>query len=114
MPQKKNPDALELIRGKAGRLTGNLMGIMAVVKGIPTTYNKDLQARKQPGSPSRPAHAPRSRTPDLQLVHLVVVAPWYCFWSSRGWFLPVGVPVPSSTVIDSFMLQLSALGSEGL
>lgn len=45
MPQKKNPDALELIRGKAGRLTGNLMGIMAVVKGIPTTYNKDLQAR---------------------------------------------------------------------
>lgn len=44
MPQKKNPDALELIRGKAGRLTGNLMGIMAVVKGIPTTYNKDLQA----------------------------------------------------------------------
>ena len=44
MPQKKNPDALELIRGKAGRLTGNLMGIMAVMKGIPTTYNKDLQA----------------------------------------------------------------------
>ena len=47
MPQKKNPDALELIRGKAGRLTGNLAGIMAVMKGTPTTYNKDFQARLQ-------------------------------------------------------------------
>lgn len=45
MPQKKNPDALELIRGKAGRLQGNLMGMMAVLKSTPTTYNKDLQAR---------------------------------------------------------------------
>jgi argininosuccinate lyase len=43
MPQKKNPDALELIRGKGGRLVGNLAGMMAVLKGTPTTYNKDLQ-----------------------------------------------------------------------
>ncbi|GFH32558.1 uncharacterized protein HaLaN_31798, partial [Haematococcus lacustris] len=43
MPQKKNPDALELIRGKAGRLQGNLAGVMAIVKGTPTTYNKDFQ-----------------------------------------------------------------------
>ncbi|KAL0039533.1 hypothetical protein WJX77_000918 [Trebouxia sp. C0004] len=43
MPQKKNPDALELIRGKAGRLQGNLTGMMAVMKGAPTTYNKDFQ-----------------------------------------------------------------------
>jgi len=43
MPQKKNPDALELIRGKAGKLQGNLMGAMAVIKGTPTTYNKDFQ-----------------------------------------------------------------------
>lgn len=43
MPQKKNPDALELIRGKGGRLIGNLGGLLAVVKGTPTTYNKDLQ-----------------------------------------------------------------------
>lgn len=40
MPQKKNPDALELIRGKGGRMIGNLTGMMAVVKGTPTTYNK--------------------------------------------------------------------------
>lgn len=43
MPQKKNPDALELIRGKAGRLQGNLSGMMTVMKGAPTTYNKDFQ-----------------------------------------------------------------------
>nr|QKY14862.1 argininosuccinate lyase (ASL) [Polytomella parva] len=43
MPQKKNPDALELIRGKAGRSLGHLAGVMAVVKGTPTTYNKDFQ-----------------------------------------------------------------------
>ena len=40
MPQKKNPDALELIRGKGGKLIGNLTGMMAVLKGTPTTYNK--------------------------------------------------------------------------
>jgi argininosuccinate lyase len=43
MPQKKNPDALELMRGKAGVLAGNLAGVMAVIKGTPTTYNKDFQ-----------------------------------------------------------------------
>ena len=43
MPQKKNPDALELIRGKAGVAVGNLTGILAVIKGTPLTYNKDLQ-----------------------------------------------------------------------
>lgn len=43
MPQKKNPDALELMRGKAGRAQGNLMGVLSVLKGTPTTYNKDFQ-----------------------------------------------------------------------
>lgn len=40
MPQKKNPDALELIRGKGGRQIGGLTGMLAVLKGAPTTYNK--------------------------------------------------------------------------
>lgn len=40
MPQKKNPDALELVRGKGGKLIGNLTGMLAVLKGAPTTYNK--------------------------------------------------------------------------
>ncbi|XP_064122270.1 argininosuccinate lyase-like [Macrobrachium nipponense] len=46
MPQKKNPDSLELVRGKAGTLTGNLCGFMMVMKGLPSTYNKDLQEDK--------------------------------------------------------------------
>ena len=48
MPQKKNPDALELIRGKSGRLAGNLLRLMMVMKGIPSTYDKDLQEDKEP------------------------------------------------------------------
>lgn len=55
MPQKKNPDALELIRGKAGRLQGNLTGMLAVLKSTPTTYNKDLQVLlPPPPMPSAP------------------------------------------------------------
>jgi argininosuccinate lyase len=46
MPQKKNPDALELIRGKAGRVYGHLMSLLTVLKGLPMTYNKDLQEDK--------------------------------------------------------------------
>jgi argininosuccinate lyase len=47
MPQKKNPDSLELTRGKSGRLIGNLVGLMTVLKGLPSTYNKDLQEDKE-------------------------------------------------------------------
>ncbi len=48
MPQKKNPDAAELVRGKTGRLNGNLMALMTVMKGLPLTYNKDTQEDKEP------------------------------------------------------------------
>jgi argininosuccinate lyase len=48
MPQKKNPDAFELTRGKAGRLIGHLSGFLATLKGLPSTYNKDLQEDKEP------------------------------------------------------------------
>ena len=48
MPQKKNPDVAELARGKAGRLLGNLTGFLATQKGLPLTYNKDLQEDKEP------------------------------------------------------------------
>ncbi|PSN43952.1 Argininosuccinate lyase [Blattella germanica] len=47
MPQKKNPDSLELIRGRAGRIFGNCSGFMMVMKGLPSTYNKDLQEDKE-------------------------------------------------------------------
>jgi argininosuccinate lyase len=48
MPQKKNPDAAELIRGKAGRVNGALVALLTTVKGLPLAYNKDLQEDKEP------------------------------------------------------------------
>jgi argininosuccinate lyase len=48
MPQKKNPDSLELIRGKAGRVMGSLTSLMVTMKGLPMTYNRDMQEDKVP------------------------------------------------------------------
>jgi argininosuccinate lyase len=48
MPQKRNADAAELLRGKTGRLNGHLMALLTVLKGIPSTYDKDLQEDKEP------------------------------------------------------------------
>ena len=48
MPQKKNPDIAELARGKAGRLIGNVSGLLATLKGLPLAYNRDLQEDKEP------------------------------------------------------------------
>lgn len=48
MPQKKNPDVAELARGKAGRLVGNLTGLLTTLKGLPLAYNRDLQEDKEP------------------------------------------------------------------
>ncbi len=47
MPQKKNPDIAELVRGKSGRVFGDLMGILTVMKGLPLAYNKDMQEDKE-------------------------------------------------------------------
>ena len=48
LPQKKNPDIAELARGKAGRLVGHLTGFLTTLKGLPLSYNKDLQEDKEP------------------------------------------------------------------
>jgi argininosuccinate lyase len=48
MPQKKNPDVLELVRGKAGRVFGSLVALLTVMKGLPLTYNRDMQEDKEP------------------------------------------------------------------
>ena len=48
MPQKKNPDSLELIRGKSGRVFGNLTALFTTMKGLPMTYNRDMQEDKEP------------------------------------------------------------------
>src|SRR5204863_3809553 len=48
MPQKKNPDVLELVRGYTGRLYGNLVNVLTVMKGLPLSYNRDMQHDKEP------------------------------------------------------------------
>jgi argininosuccinate lyase len=48
MPQKKNPDSFELVRGKTGRIFGNLQSLLVTIKGLPLTYNRDLQEDKPP------------------------------------------------------------------
>jgi argininosuccinate lyase len=48
MPQKKNPDVCELVRGKTGRLYGNLVAVLTMLKGLPLTYNRDMQEDKEP------------------------------------------------------------------
>ena len=48
MPQKKNPDSLELIRGKCGRVLGALQSLFVTMKGLPMTYNRDMQEDKEP------------------------------------------------------------------
>ena len=47
MPQKKNPDIAELVRGKTGRVYGDLMSLLTIIKGLPLAYNKDLQEDKE-------------------------------------------------------------------
>src|SRR5260370_18989312 len=48
MPEKKNPDVAELVRGKTGRLYGNLTAALTTMKGLPLTYNSDMQEDKEP------------------------------------------------------------------
>ena len=48
MPQKKNPDVAELVRGKTGRVYGDLVTLLTVMKGLPLAYNKDMQEDKEP------------------------------------------------------------------
>ena len=72
MPQKKNPDMAELIRGKTGRVYGDLMGLLTVMKGIPLAYNKDMQEDKEPvfDALDTAAMCLRVLTPMLDTMHV--------------------------------------------
>ena len=63
LPQKKNPDIAELARGKAGRVIGDLTGLLATLKGLPLSYNRDLQEDKEPLFDAVDQMAPRPRRP---------------------------------------------------
>jgi argininosuccinate lyase len=72
MPQKKNPDPLELVRGKAGRAIGRLTGLLVTMKGLPTGYNKDLQEDKEPVFDSEDTLAVSLRATRAVIAHLTV------------------------------------------
>lgn len=87
MPQKKNPDALELIRGKAGRCQGNLAGLLAIMKGTPTTYNKDFQEVRHPQPSMPPSMGVKMRVSAI-ITHTIMLCGHEHYWST-----PVHYPV---------------------
>ena len=74
MPQKKNPDIAELARGKSGRLVGNLVSLLTLLKGLPMTYNRDLQEDKEPLFDSVDTVRATVRLTDAMLRHTSVNA----------------------------------------
>ena len=99
MPQKKNPDIAELARGKAGRLIGNLSGLLATLKALPLAYNRDLQEDKEPVFDSvdtlevlLPAFSGMVATLTFNTARMAELAPrasrspptWRSGWSARG------------------------------
>lgn len=105
MPQKKNPDVAELTRGKAGRLIGNLTGLLATLKAQPLAYNRDLQEDKEPLFDSvdqlellLPAMAGMVGTLDFQTERLAELAPagFTLATDLAEWLVRQGVPFRSA------------------
>jgi argininosuccinate lyase len=101
MPQKKNPDIAELARGKAGRLVGNLTGLLATLKALPLAYNRDLQEDKEPVFDSvdtlevlLPAFAGMVATLRFDTVRLAELAPqgFSLATDVAEWLVRKGVP----------------------
>jgi len=101
MPQKKNPDVGELARGKAGRLVGNLAGLMTTLKALPLAYNRDLQEDKEPLFDSAaqlamvlPAMAGMVRTLEFHTDRLAELAPagFTLATDVAEWLVRQGVP----------------------
>jgi len=101
MPQKKNPDVAELARGKAGRLIGDLTGLLATLKGLPLAYNRDLQEDKEPVFDQvdtlhllLPAVAGMVATMEFDVVRLAELAPqgFSLATDVAEWLVRQGVP----------------------
>jgi argininosuccinate lyase len=101
MPQKKNPDIAELARGQAGRLIGNLTGLLATLKGLPLAYNRDLQEDKRPVFESVetlevlvPAFTGMLATLDFDTARLAAMAPlgFSLATDLADWLVRDGVP----------------------
>jgi argininosuccinate lyase len=114
MPQKKNPDIAELTRGKAGRLIGNLTGLLATLKGLPLAYNRDLQEDKEPVFDDivqlemiLPAFAGMVRTMRFDTQRMAELAPqgFTLATDVAEWLVTQGVPFRSAHEISGALVQ---------
>ena len=114
MPQKKNPDVAELARGKAGRLIGNLTGLLATLKALPLAYNRDLQEDKEPLFDSLeqlavllPAVAGMVRTLTFDTARMAQLAPagFSLATDVAEWLVREGVPFREAHEITGALVQ---------
>ncbi len=115
MPQKKNPDIAELARGKAGRLIGNLSGLLATLKGLPLAYNRDLQEDKEPVFDSArtlesvlPAFAGMVATLRFDTARMAELAPqgFSLATDVAEWLVTRGVPFRDAHEISGALVRL--------
>lgn len=122
MPQKKNPDSLELIRGKTGRVLGSLMALATTVKGLPLTYNRDLQEDKEPVFDAAEQLA-MALPLAAQVVSLVKVNPqpmkraasegWLCATDLAEYLAHKGVPFHEAhTIVGKLVLESVTNGTQ--
>ncbi len=115
MPQKKNPDVAELARGKAGRLIGDLAGLLATLKGLPLAYNRDLQEDKEPVFDAvdtlgmlLPAFAGMVRTLRFQPERMAELAPsgFSLATDLADWLVREGVPFREAHEVSGACVRL--------
>ena len=115
MPQKKNPDIAELARGKAGRLIGNLTGLLATLKALPLAYNRDLQEDKEPVFDSvrtletvLPAFAGMVATLRFDTERMAALAPqgFSLATDVAEWLVKQGVPFRDAHEISGRLVRL--------
>ena len=115
MPQKKNPDIAELARGKAGRLVGNLTGLLTTLKGLPVAYNRDLQEDKEPVFDSvttlevvLPAFAGMVATMRFDTARMAELAPqgFSLATDVADWLVKRGIPFRDAHEISGQLVRL--------
>ncbi|WDH77829.1 argininosuccinate lyase [Microbacterium esteraromaticum] len=123
MPQKKNPDIAELARGKAGRLLGNLTGLLATLKGLPLAYNRDLQEDKEPVFDSvqtlevlLPAFAGMVATMRFDTARMAELAPegFSLATDVADWLVRKGVPFRDAHEVSGALVQACEERGTGL